>query len=87
MAKKTSAKKPIRVPVLERALLARINRTIETDGLFLRRSRPGTRSFEVLGRYHLANRDTMAVLEADIDLENYARELGLLADHEYLEIN
>lgn len=86
MAKKKTAK-AIRVPVLERALLARVNRTIEPDGRSVRRCRPGTRPFEVLGRYHLADLETMAVIEADIDLENYARELGLLADHEYLEVD
>ena len=73
------------LPVNTRALLARVNRRIAADGVFVRGIRPGTRSFEALGKWHIADLKTIHTVKTHIDLEQYARDLGVLRDDEYLE--
>lgn len=73
-----------REPVAERALLARVDRALAKSGQSIRRCRPESRAFPSLGRYYTIDLATARVIRKGIDLEQYARELGLLRDDEEL---
>jgi hypothetical protein len=67
-----------KVPVSERALVARINRKLEQKGQSLRRCREDSRSSHQLGRYFVIDLSLNALITADCDLETVGRELGVL---------
>jgi hypothetical protein len=69
MAKRTG------YPVNERALLVRINRRLASEGQQLH-SAPRGVAREELGRFYLVGDDK--VLRRDLDLEAFAREIGVL---------
>jgi len=74
-----------KVPVTERALFARVDRTLRKRGEMLRRSRVGsTRALLDVGRYYVLDVDRGAVVGHNINLEKYARELGVMQDFESL---
>ena len=51
----------------------------------LKKNRPDSRSYQDLGEYYTVNLNANAEEDKHIDLEEWAREEGLLADHESLE--
>ncbi len=73
-----------RCPVSERALLARINRQLVGRGQSLRRCRRDSLSRNTLGRHYLLDFRSNRVVEANLDLESWARSAGLLRSHEVL---
>jgi hypothetical protein len=83
MKKKT---KQIKVPVSERALVARINRRLaeKDEGLELRKSRSEYMRRE-WGAYHVLN-TRLGVIQGwkDINLESFAKEWGALKPYECL---
>lgn len=87
--KRTTRRKGIRVvgltPVAERALHARVDRLLEKSGKSIRRCRPESRAFPSLGRYYTIDLATGRVERRDIDLAEYARSLGVLADDEHFD--
>lgn len=79
-----------KVPVSERALLQRVNRRLAKDGEQLRtarRFRDGVDSHETskLGRYYALDLSRNIVTAAHVNLENRARELGVLKAWEALQ--
>ena len=78
----------IRRPVTVRALEARVKRKLAADGERLGKTREGTRAHQDLGRYYIVDLSTNAVSSSFIDdLEPLAKELGLLADWEYVDVD
>ena len=74
------AKRIDRVPVAEQALFRRLDRHLEThEGQRLRRSRTD----EPFGRLYTTNGN--AVVRRNLNLEQFARELGLLRPWEELK--
>jgi len=73
-----------KVPVAERALVARINRVLAKSDEGLRRCRDGSRAFSELGRYYTVNFNRNLIVRKDHDLEELGRELNVLADFETL---
>ena len=73
-----------KVGISERALLARLNRKVVTDGLQVKKSRPGTAGHAELGDYYAVDLNRAVVHSKHIDLEAWARELDVLADYEQL---
>jgi hypothetical protein len=73
---------PTKVPVGARALSVRINRRISREGQSLRRCR-SARERASLGNYYIVEND--AVSKTHIELEQYAREIGVLSPHERLD--
>ena len=63
------------------ALLARINRKIIHDRIALRRPR-GIREQQSLGDYYLLDLDRNLITRSISDLGGYAREIGVLFEHE-----
>jgi hypothetical protein len=77
-----------RIPITERALVQRINRKlmhVGRHGRTLRKSR-GLGALQNLGEYYVLDFDTNFVIDKDVDLEYFGRELGCLAEWEYLEV-
>ncbi len=74
-----------KVEVLERALLARVNRALAEKGELVIRSRPirgklfrGKPVYPEVGRFYRVSGKDRAIVARDIDLGAFARELGLI---------
>ena len=74
----------VKVPVTERALFSRCNRALAKDGESLRRCRADSPAANELGRYYTIDLHAGRVEAKHIELDELARELGVLADHEEL---
>ena len=76
-------KEPTKVPITERALIQRINRKLKEDDRIMKAARAGTRAEQEVGRYYLIN-SRNHVVDGHCDLEEYGRDLGVLAPYEKL---
>jgi len=74
---------PVKRIITHRALLARINRALKAKAQQVKRSRKDGRDFAALGAYYVVSGG--AVTAHHLDLAEYGRKLGLLADYEILE--
>jgi hypothetical protein len=75
-----------KVAISERAFVARMKRNLSKDGLMLKSARPDTRSYHDLGPFYTVN-DRNVVEHKNVelaDLENWARESGVLKPFEAL---
>ena len=73
----------MKVPVSHAALIARINRRLAHDDKRLRKSR-SERARQALGEWHIINVNRNLISATDVDPEELARELGILAPYERL---
>jgi hypothetical protein len=71
------------VPIAERALYQRINRKLRGDGEVLKRSRGRVET--TLGDYYVVNVERNFVAQHHVDLVELARELGVMAEWEFLQ--
>jgi len=71
------AKGKVCVPVVERALLARVNRKLARDGPLRVKKLRGQAQAQ-LGDYCLLDLNRNTIKVAHLDLESYARDLGVL---------
>jgi hypothetical protein len=69
-----------KTPVSANAVIKRVNRRMRTLGIILRAMRPGQRR-AYFGQFYLVGPDDL-VTEKHVDLEQTARELGVLTDDE-----
>ena len=74
----------LKVSVGRKALLARINRKLKPDLRTVRTLR-GNRSRREVGDYYEVDLNRNAIVAMHVDLEDYARELGVLTEWERLE--
>jgi hypothetical protein len=74
---------PMKRTVSHRALLGRINRTLQSEGKQMRRSRKSDRDYKQFGAYYVVN--DKGVTEHHVDLAEYAKKLHLLKPYEVLE--
>lgn len=79
----TRKRKAQTVPVTVRALLQRINRTLEADERVVKSSR-GARAEAELGRYYVIDRRRNVIVDKAVDLEALGRKLGALQEYEHL---
>lgn len=79
--KKTKIQK---VPVSDRALLARINRKLAAGDEVLKRCREDSRSYYQLGDYYLVDLNSNGIVRMNCDLEVEGRKLGVLNKWEVL---
>ena len=77
MAKKTA------VPISRRALIGRMNRALAARDEQLIISR-GALAKDAVGLYWIRDNKRNCVVKRDIDLEDYARKMGILQDYEVL---
>ena len=75
MAKKST------VPVTERALVQRVNRYLAEKSEMLRKWRSG----QHVGDYYLIDWTKHVVIKERVELESFARDLGILQPYESLE--
>ncbi len=81
---------PTKVPVSERAVIARINRKLKPEGRQLKTKRGGWRQ-DVSGPYYLLDVERNIVVaggsgqHSRIDLERLARKLEVLSEYETME--
>ena len=71
-------------PISELTLIARINRKLTPRDTQLKRCSEDSPRYAEVGRYYHIATPTGAVLADHINLENMARQLGLLNQGEYL---
>jgi hypothetical protein len=76
---------PTKVPLSERALIARINRQLKSEGRQLKKKRGGWRN-DISGPYYILDLGVVAGAQAHsrIDLEKFARKLDAVAEYEEL---
>jgi hypothetical protein len=72
------------IPVTERALIQRVNRVLRSDGRILKVSR-GDGARREVGRYYVVGFDRNAVRTLHVDIQELARELGVMRSFERLE--
>ena len=80
---------PTKVPVSERAVIARINRKLKPEGRQLKTKRGGWRQ-DISGPYYVLDveRNTVVAggsVHSRIDLEQFARKLEVLSEYEKME--
>jgi hypothetical protein len=73
------------VPVSKRALIARLNRKLAADDEIVRTTRDNTRARQDLGEFYVVDTRHNGCNASDIDLEDYGRSRGVLAEYEHLE--
>jgi hypothetical protein len=78
------ATKKVTVPVSERALLARLNRKLAADLEMVKTTRDNTRARQELGEFFVVDMQINGIVGQDIDLEDFARTRGVLAQHAHL---
>ena len=69
--------------VSERALLARVNRSLADSYEMVKKAR-GAYARQQLGEFYLLDYNRNAIMRQDLDLEDYARELKVLQPYEKL---
>ena len=79
MADLAKAISVMNVPISKRALIRRLRRALQADGKQLRTARAGKR--KLFGHYYLVGRKELI---ENVDIENLARDLGLLKPGESL---
>ena len=76
----------IPVPVAAQALAARVNRPLARQGLMLRKTiKTDAQALKEVGEYFVFDVRRNRIAETHIDLEDYARQLGVLRPNECLE--
>jgi hypothetical protein len=71
--------------VSENALIGRINRKLAREGEKVRKCRESSRWFYDVGRFYSTNIDRNMITATNVDLESWARELGVLYPGEQLQ--
>jgi hypothetical protein len=69
--------------VSERALMARVNRSLVDSHEMVKKAR-GEYARRELGEFYLLDFNRNAILRQDLDLEDYAREIKVLLPYEKL---
>ncbi len=72
------------ISVSVRAILARVNRKLAAEGSALRRCRQGSHNYDELGDYYMVNLNSSSICKVQCELEEEARELGVLGEWEVL---
>jgi len=72
-----------RIPVLQRAVVGRINRKLATQKRQLLKSSKSQRPH--FGEYYVVDLDAGKVVDSKFDLEQFARKLGVLMTYEALQ--
>ena len=73
-----------KVPVSERALVARVNRKLAAEDKALKRCRQDSHSYYQLGDYYMVGYYNNAIYRMQCNLEQEARDLGVLKKWEML---
>ncbi len=73
-----------KVDVSEKVIFERIDSKLAPGRRRLRRCRRDSRSFDDLGEYYIVSTRENYIVDTHIDLETYAKDMGLLAEYEQL---
>ncbi len=73
-----------KVPISDRALLARINRKLAKKMQTLRQCRAGSRWYHELGDYYILDLNRNWIVDKHCDAETLGREIGVLREYEVL---
>ena len=71
-----------RLPITESALMKRLNRHYGKEGLMVCKTRNGSRAAQEFGEFYLRDVSTGFVNASNIDIEDIARDEGVLAESE-----
>ncbi len=83
MENKAGMKKE-KVDVSEKVIFERIDSKLAPGRRRLRRCRRDSSSFDDLGEYYIVSTLEKCIIDTHIDLETYAKDMGLLAEYEQL---
>lgn len=75
----------LKVKITERALFARLSRSLAKEDKALKKCRQGSRSHSTLGDYYVIDIPLHVVTHSWVNIEEWARESGLMAEWEELE--
>lgn len=81
---KTKTKAP-KVFLSAREVLARVNRRLAAEGSMLKRCRQDSHNHDELGDYYMVNLNSNGIFKVQCELEEEARELGVLGEWEVLD--
>jgi hypothetical protein len=70
--------------VSQEALVKRINRALRKKMLFLKKCRRSSRAYSDLGNFYVLDAERNLIVKTHVDVENAARELKVLEEHETL---
>jgi len=73
-----------RIPVSERALLARLNRHLRNRGKVIKKCRYWSRDHFTLGDYFAVDLYRNVIIAHHIDLSDWAKNRGVIKDYESL---
>lgn len=76
-----------KAPISERALVARINRKLDHSDEALKKCRVNSRWYSTLGDYYLVNNQSNTIVAYHVDIEDLARNCGVLNEWEVLELD
>lgn len=68
----------MKITLSERAIAARLNRFLDKRGETLRKCRTSSRCYRELGDYYLVDMNAGMIRSQHVNLENLARESGVL---------
>jgi hypothetical protein len=71
-----------KIPVSEKALMARVNRKLAREGERILKSREGSRLRGNVGEFYLLDVNRNTVTGTHMELEHVAKEVGALRDYE-----
>ena len=74
---------PVKAPITEKALLQRINRKLRAQDEILKRARSTVET--TLGAYFVVDVQGNFVKQHHVDIEDFGRDLGVLAEWESLQ--
>ena len=72
-------------PVSRRAIVARINRRLAGERCMIRCPRLGSAEASTFGDYYIYDWVRNRVIAPRINLRDYAREVGAMADYEHID--
>lgn len=72
------------IPVSERALIKRINRSLRRNFEQLKKCQENSRHFNDLGSFYVVDQRNNLFVERHVDIEEFGRETGVLKTNEKL---
>lgn len=75
----------MKIPISERALLARINRILYQENKILKKNRDKNKNIIEIGKYFLVDKSINQIILKRVNLENYGRQLNVIKEYEELD--
>lgn len=74
-----------KIPLSERAIVARINRKLTKEGYLRLKKARGERAVASVGEYYLIDANRNIIHAMRVDPESYARQIDVMSNYEAIE--